>query len=110
MSEHLAKPPFVVLQSTKGENDRIKLTEGPYKGIIFSYGGVRLEEIDDTLKIHFNYDVHDADGVSYVQSELEEHLGELLQLILVDQLMRNEVVYTGGIDETRTTDSEQTDL
>ncbi len=110
MSKHLAKPPFVVLQSTKGENDRIKLTEGPYKGIIFSYGAVSFDEVGDHLKLKFEYDVHEAAGVSYVQSELEQHLGELLQLILVDQLMKNEVVYTGGIDENRTTDSEPTDL
>ena len=99
MSNHLAKPPFVVLKSTKGENDRIKLTEGQYKGIIFSYGAVKLEEDGDVLRLKFEYDIHDADGISYVQSELEEHLGQLLQLILVQQLMNNEVVYTGGVDE-----------
>ena len=99
MSEHLAKPPFVVLKSTKGENDRIKLTEGQYKGIIFSYGAVSFEEDGDTLRLKFEYDIHEAEGISYVQSELEEHLGQLLQLILVEQLMNNEVVYTGGVDE-----------
>ena len=99
MANHLAKPPFVVQKSTKGENDRIKLTEGKYKGIIFSYGAVSFEEDGDTLRLKFEYDVHDADGISYVQSELEEHLGQLLQLILVEQLMNNEVVYTGGVDE-----------
>lgn len=99
MSEHLAKPPFVVLKSTKGENDRIKLTEGAYKGIIFSYGAVSFEEDGDILRLKFEYDIHEAEGISYVQSELEEHLGQLLQLILVEQLMNNEVVYTGGVDE-----------
>lgn len=110
MGEHLAKPPFVVLRSTKGENDRIKLTEGQYKGIIFSYGAVNFEEDGDVLRLKFDYDIHEADGISYVQSEFEQHIGQLLQLILVDQLMKNEVVYTGGIDENRTTDSEPTDL
>ena len=106
----LAKPPFVVLRSKKGENDRIKLTEGPYAGIIYSYGSVSFEEDGDTLKLKFEYDIHEADGISYVQSEFEQSIGQLLQLILVDQLSKNEVVYTGGVDENRTTDSEQTDL
>lgn len=109
MSE-LAKPPFVVLKSTKGENDRIKLTEGPYAGIIYSYGAVGFEENGDTLKLKFEYDIHEAEGVSYIQSEFEQAIGQLLQLILVEQLAKNEVVYTGGVDENRTTDSEQTDL
>lgn len=106
----MSKPPFVVLQSKKGEHDRIKLTEGQYKGIIFSYGAVNLEEEGDTLHLKFEYDIHEAEGIPYVQSEFEQHIGQLLQLILVDQLMKNEVVYTGGVDENRTTDSEQTDL
>ena len=110
MSEHLAKPPFVVLQSRKGEHDRIKLTEGPYEGIIFSYGSVNFEEDGDNLKLKFEYEIHEAEGVSYVQSEFEQAIGQLLQLIIVEQLSKNEVVYTGGVDENRTTDSEQTDL
>ena len=109
MSEHLAKPPFTVLEDGVGHY-RLKLTEGPYAGIIFSYGEVKFDEQGDTLHLKFDYDIHYAEGVSYVQSEFEQYIGQLLQLILVEQLMKNEVVYTGGVDENRTTDSEQTDL
>jgi len=110
MSEHLAKPPFTVLQSKRGDPDRIKLTEGQYSGIIFSYGKVSFEEIDDYCKLNFEYEVHEDTGVTYIKEELEQYLGALLQAILVEQLIKNEVVYTGGVDENRTTDSEQTDL
>lgn len=110
MGEHLAKPPFVVLESKRGENDRIKLTEGPYKGIIFSYGKVDFKEVDDYVKLHFEYEVHEDSGVTYVTEELEQYLGALLEAIMVEQLLKNEIVYTGGVDENRTTDSEQTDL
>ena len=109
MSEHLARP-FIVLENTKTGEERIKLTEGSYSGIIFSYGEVKFDEQGDTLHLKFDYDIHYAEGVSYVQSEFEQYIGQLLQLILVEQLMKNEVVYTGGVDENRTTDSEQTDL
>ena len=110
MSDHLAKPPFVVLENSKTGEERIKLTEGVYKGIIFSYGKVSFEEQGDTCKMSFDYEVHEDRGVTYVKEELEQYLGDLLKFIIMDQLMKNEVVYTGGIDENRTTDSEQTDL
>ena len=110
MSDHLAKPPFVVLQSRTGEQDRIKLTEGDYSGILFSYGVVRFDEQGDTCKLHFEYEVHEDAGVTYIKEELEQYLGDLLQFIIMDQLQQNSISYTGGVDETRTTDFEQTDL
>jgi len=110
MSNHLAKPPFVVLESRSGEQDRIKLTEGEYSGIIFSYGAVRFDEQGDTCKLHFEYEVHEDTGVAYIKEELEHYLGDLLQMIILDQLQKNSISYTGGVDENRTTDSEQTDL
>jgi hypothetical protein len=110
MSDHLAKPPFVVLESRSGEQDRLKLTEGDYSGIIFSYGAVRFDEEGDTCKMHFEYEVHEDAGVTYIKEELEQYLGDLLQFIIMDQLQQNSISYTGGVDEIRTTDSEQTDL
>ena len=110
MSEHLAKPPFVVLENSRTKEERLKLTEGQYSGIIFSYGKVRFDEEGDTCKMHFEYEVHDDTGVTYIKEELEEYLGDLLQFIIMEQLQKNSISYTGGVDEIRTTDSEQTDL
>lgn len=110
MSDHLAKPPFVVLENREGDLYRLKLTEPPYAGIIFSYGKVSFDESDDHCKMNFEYEVHEDDGVTYIKEELEQYLGEMLQLIIIEQLQKNMVSYTGGVDENRTTDSEQTDL
>lgn len=110
MSDHLIKRPFVVLENSRTGQERIKLTEGDYSGIIFSYGKVTFEEKGNICKMNFEYEVHEDAGVTYIKEELEYYLGELLQMILTEQLMKNEVVYTGGIDENRTTDSEPTDL
>ena len=85
MSEHLAKPPFTVLEDGVGHY-RLKLTEGPYAGIIFSYGKVTFDEQGDTCKMHFEYDVHDDAGVPYVKEELEQYLGSMLQVIIMEQL------------------------
>ena len=108
MSDHLAKPPFTVLEDGVGHY-RLKLTEGPYAGIIFSYGKVSFDESDDHCKMNFEYEVHEDDGVTYIKEELEQYLGEMLQLIIIEQLQKNMVSYTGGVDENRTTDSEQSD-
>ena len=100
----LAKPPFVVLRSKKGENDRIKLTEGQYSGIIFSYGKVEFEEVGDTLKIKFVYDVHDDAGIDYDEAEFEKYLGDFLQELIYYGIEQNDITYTGGVDENRTGD------
>ena len=106
MSEHLAQPPFVVVESRKTGVDALKLTSGPYRGIIFSYGKVKFDEQEDgSCKLSFEYDVHE-NHMEYIQEEFEFYIGELLQFIIMDQLQKNEVVYTGGIDENRNKDSE----
>ena len=103
MSEHLARP-FIVLENTKTGEERIKLTEGSYSGIIFSYGKVTFDEQGDTCKMHFEYDVHDDAGVPYVKEELEQYLGDMLVEFITYGLIKNEITYTGGVDENRTGD------
>lgn len=105
MTEHLAKPPFVVVENRRTGHDAIKLTSGPYSGIIFSYGKVQFEEQeDDTCKLKFEYEVHE-NSMEYDKVEFEFYIGELLQFIIMDQLQRNSITYTGGIDENRNEDS-----
>jgi hypothetical protein len=109
MSEHIAKPPFIAVESRKTGVVALKLTEGPFEGIIFSYGKVDFQEQGDTCKLHFEYEVHQS-PIDYDKEELEPYLGDLLQFIIMDQLSKNEIIYTGGIDENRNEDSEQSDL
>lgn len=110
MSDHLAKPPFVYVESRKSGVTALKLTDGPYKGIIYSYGKVSFDEEGDTCKLNFDYEIQDASSTNYVTEEFEQYIGDLLQFIIMDQLQKNEVVYTGGTDENRDKDSEQSDL
>lgn len=99
MSEHLAKPPFVVVENTQTGHDAIKLTSGPYSGIIYSYGKVSFnEQADNTCKLNFTYEVHE-NTLEYDKVEFEFYIGELLQFIMMDELQRNNITYTGGIDE-----------
>ena len=105
MSEHLAKPPFVVVENRNTGHDALKLTSGPYRGIIFSYGKVSFDEQGDTCKLNFEYEVHE-NHMEYDQTEFETYIGDLLQFIIMDQLQKNNITYTGGIDENRNEDSE----
>jgi hypothetical protein len=99
MSEHLAKPPFVVVENRKTGLDAIKLTSGPYSGIIYTYGKVNFDEQDDgTCKLCFEYEVLENEQ-EYIAEEFEHYIGDLLQFIMMDQLQKNNITYTGGIDE-----------
>jgi hypothetical protein len=109
MSDHLASPPFIAVENRKTGTVALKLISGPYEGIIFSYGKVDFNEQDDTCKMHFEYDVHENPMV-YDQKEFENYLGDLLVFIIADQLQKNEIIYTGGIDENRNEDSKQSDI
>ena len=96
-TDHLAKPPFVVVENKITGHDAIKLTSGPYSGIIYSYGGVSFNEQDDTCKLNFEYEVHESE-IEYVKSEFEHYIGDLLQYIIMEQLQNNNITYTGGTE------------
>lgn len=96
---------FEVLDETNSKGQHlIKLTSGEFSGIIYSYGAVSFEEGTDEAKMKFDYDVYT--GVVADHKNFEQVIGNVLIDILTEQLAKNEIVYTGGIDENRTTDSE----
>jgi hypothetical protein len=96
--------PHVVMENKHNGMNAIKLTESPYSGIIISYGKVAFEEVGDSLRIKFDYEVHDTANVQYDKQELEQYLGDLLQELIIYGIHNNDLTYTGGIDENRTGD------
>lgn len=95
----MSDKPFRVVESRKSGVQALELTDGPYSGIIYSYGKVSFDESDDHCKMSFEYDVHDAKDVQYKTEEFEQYIGKLLEYILMEQLQENSISYTGGIDE-----------
>jgi hypothetical protein len=90
----------------------IKLTDAPYEGIIFSYGKVEFPE--DALEgencpIKFDYEVYNNAGIEYNVDEFEKYIGDFLIELIVYQLSKNGIVYTGGIDDDNTDYIEQLD-
>ena len=90
-------------------NQLIELTSKEYSGIIYTYGRVRLLEEDDQLRVQFEFDIHE-NPVGFVdRNKFRNHIGDILIDLLEENLLKNNVVYTGGTDENRTTNSEQFD-
>jgi hypothetical protein len=102
---------IVESKSDKGLS-AIKLTDPPYAGIVFSYGKVQfpedLEE-DEDCRVSFDYNVYDDAGVEYNVDEFEKYIGDFLIELIMYQLSKNDIVYTGGIDDDNTDYIEQLD-
>ena len=100
--------------SRRGESscEALMLTEGKHAGIIFSYGKVSFEEDkeNETLRMHFEYEVHDKNDVEYDKKEFEDELSDFLHELMLYNLAKNEITYTGGVDEDRENDPKQSNL
>lgn len=100
---------YELLDEDYNGNQLIQLTSSEYSGIIYTYGKVRLVEEDDLLRVQFEYDIHE-NPVGFVdRDKFRNHIGDILIDLLEENLLKNNVVYTGGIDENRTTDIDQSD-
>ncbi len=101
--------PYELLDEDYTGNQLIKLTSNEYSGIIYTYGRVRLLEEDDLLRVQFEYDIHE-NPVGFVdRDKFKNYIGDILIDLLEENLLKNNIVYTGGTDENRTTNSEQFD-
>lgn len=85
------------------DDEWIKLTEGPYAGTVYQYGKVELIEEDDHLRVRFEYTIKDG---SRRDSAFIQHIGPILTELIQEGVVKNNIVYTGGIDENRTKDFE----
>lgn len=105
--------PVKTVESRKSGVTALKLTEEPYCGIIYTYGMVSLDEDkeNDKLNLRFEYEILDYAGKEIEdKSEFERYIGVLLEELIHVQIADNSVVYTGGVDENRTEDSNESDL
>lgn len=104
--------PIQVLESRKDGLQAIKLLEEPFEGIIYTYGKVDLnaDEENDTLKLHFEYEILDYNNKVLVKTEpFEAYIGKILEELIHQGIEENSLTYTGGVDENRTEDSDESD-
>jgi len=104
--------PFVVVESRADGLEAIKLTEEPFAGIIYNYGKVSFDEdeTNDKITIKFEYDILDYGTKALTDpAPFEKYIGDLLTELIHRGVAENDLTYTGGVDENRTKDSEQSD-
>jgi hypothetical protein len=108
----MSNPRYVVVESKQDGLQAIKLTEGAFEGIIYTYGKVTFDEDEANDKIHlrFEYDILDQNDKGLTdKAPFEQYIGDILQELIHEGIERNNLTYTGGVDENRTKDSEQSD-
>ena len=92
-------------------NDQIaiKLLDNRFEGMIVSLGRVAFDEEGGELKMSFDYEVLDDNGITYNQEELETELGDCILDTIQKGIAKNDLVYTGGIDDNRENDPRESD-
>jgi hypothetical protein len=108
----MSNPRYIIVQSKHDGLHAVKLTEGAFSGIIYTYGKVEFDEDEENDMIHlrFEYDIidHNNKGLSD-KAPFEQYIGDILQELIHEGIEQNNLTYTGGVDENRTKDSEQSD-
>ena len=68
------------------EQDTVELLKGPWKGVIFEYGGVQFapDEKRQTLVVRFTYQLHS--GFVFRKNKFKNHIGDILLEILQQQM------------------------
>ena len=104
--------PITILESRKDGLQAIKLLEEPFEGIIYTYGKVSLDadEENDRIKLAFEYEILDYNNKTLVKMEpFEAYIGKILEELIHIGIEENSLVYTGGVDENRNEDSDESD-
>ena len=104
---------YVVLEHKHNGQQAIKLLADPFSGIIYTYGKIEFEEDEenDSLHLKFEYEIHDyADKGMGDMQPFEAYIGKLLEEMIHEGIRDNNLTYTGGVDENRTKDSNESDL
>lgn len=108
----MSNPRYVVVESKQDGLQAIKLTAGAFEGIIYTYGKVSFDEdeANDKINLHFEYDILDYNDKGLTdKAPFEQYIGDILQELIHEGIEQNNLTYTGGVDENRTKDSEQSD-
>ena len=102
--------PFKLVEPKNNESVyAVELTDGQFKGMIYEYGKVELQEIpgQDSVKLAFEYVNHNLTltDLEFNRVEFERVAGEILHHLIEEGLKDNSIVYSGGVDEDRENDS-----
>jgi hypothetical protein len=83
---------------------KIKFTNTDFNDIILTIGKVSFEDQgEDGNVLHYEYDVieHKKD---FVKEDLDKLVGDFVMQSIMKGLEKNDLIYTGGIDDDREAD------
>lgn len=96
-------PEYNILELENNSQIRaIEFVDGPYAGLIFSYGKVELleDDLNDELRIKFDWTMHTS-REPYEDEVIVPYLGDFLMMLISKQLDDKEIIYSGGADSSR---------
>lgn len=78
----------------------IEINDSPYEDVVFSYGRVSLQEESDQdqLRLKFQLSVIRGDPELEFDHDFVNYVGNILVEMIDAGLMKNDLVYTGGVD------------
>jgi hypothetical protein len=85
---------------------KIKFTNTEFNDIIFNIGKVWFDEQDEAI-LHFEHNIHEGEVPDDKLDEFQQLLGDFILQAIVRGLDKNDLVYSGGVDENRNNDTEQ---
>jgi len=64
----------------------VKITDGPYSGVVYEYGRVSLKHIEETdeAQLSYSYEVIEGDNTLEGDVDFENYIGDILSEILVE--------------------------
>ena len=105
--------PIQMLESRSNGMTAIKLLESPFDGIIYTYGKVSMDADEENDKLHLNFEYEILDYAGKGLSDMkpfELYIGKILEELIHQGVAENSITYTGGVDENRTENSNESDL
>jgi len=91
---------YTFVQKLGDEFSCVKLTEGKFKNVIYSYKHVKFapkENPDGRLPLKFTYDIQgNPDNADINCDEFKIYIGDILVEIIEQQLKNNQVIFKDG--------------
>ena len=91
---------YVFVQKTGDEFSCIKISEGKFKNVIYTYKYVKFapkENDEGKLPLKFTYDVCGNPNNANVESdEFKDYIGDILIEVVEQQLKNNQIIFKDG--------------
>ena len=98
--------PFEFVEKPESDFYSIKLTDGPYEGVIYTYGEVRLteDEPNDMLKVNFKYKLEEVpkglkENKLKKDPEFKNCMGNILTGLIEEKIQNDELANVNTQDD-----------